>query len=152
MQTQLQLNVEKIEQYLETLNRDMHFMTRMDVMNDIYSNDLDKRISYLLEDKKRDLNLEGDFYLLNTKGSLVASSNINASDNSFSNINRFIEVDVISKFDNEKIGTLVLDFSLKNFTKFFSNTDTRNYYINVDGKKNLYILKSLINHLKLRWR
>lgn len=149
MKTQLQLNVERIDQYLQTLNRDMHFMTRMDVMNDIYSKDLDKRISYLLEEKKRDLNLEGDFYLYDKNGEIIASSNIDALTNKIE-VNKFIKIDILSRFDNTKIGNLALDFSLKNFTDFFSNTKNRNYYIIVDKKESLYLVNEFKDPLRVK--
>ncbi|MCW8838336.1 MAG: HAMP domain-containing protein [Thiovulaceae bacterium] len=149
MQTQLQLNVDRIEQYLKTLNRDMHFMSRMDVMNDIYSKDLDKRISYLLMEKKKDLEIEGDFYLFDKNYKIIASSNKNILSDS-KKINKFIDVEIISGFDNTKIGNLILDFSLKNFTKFFSNTKSRNYYIIVDKQKTLFLEKKFSNALKVQ--
>lgn len=149
MKTQLQLNVERIDQYLQTLNRDMHFMTRMDVMNDIYSKDLDKRISYLLEEKKRDLNLDGNFYLYDSSGTIIASSDINALTEKIK-VAKFIEIEILSRFDNKKIGNLVLDFSLKNFTHFFSNTKNRNYYIILNKKENLYLVNEFKDSLKVK--
>lgn len=149
MKTQLQLNVERIEQYLQTLNRDMKFMSRMDVMNDIYSKDLDKRISNLLIEKKKDLKIDGNFYLYNKNGELIASSDFEPSNN-MNSIEKFITTDVFSSFDNTKIGELSLDFSLKNFTKFFSNTKTRNYYIILDKKKILFLTKKFNDSLKVK--
>lgn len=148
MKTQLELNVNQIDQFIATLNRDMHFMARMDVMNDIYSKDLDKRISNLLKDKKRDLNLEGDFFLLDLNSKLIATSSSKISI-SVVNIEHFMEVDVFSTFDNTKIATLVLDFSLKNLTQFFSNTKTRNYYIQVNKKENLFLEHKYLDALKV---
>jgi len=148
MNTQLKLNVERIEQYLETLNRDMNFMSRMDVMNDIYSKDIDKRISYLLMEKKKDLEIEGDFYLFDKNSQLIASSN-NIEKNT-AEIKKFIDVEIFSRFDNTKIGNLVLDFSFKNFTKFFSNTKSRNYYIVVDKKETMFLVKKFSNSLKVK--
>jgi class 3 adenylate cyclase/HAMP domain-containing protein len=149
MKTQLRLNVERIEQYLQTLDRDMKFMARMDVMNDIYSKDLDKRISNLLIEKKKDLQIEGNFYLFDKENALIASSQSNISNNS-KNINRFMSTEVFSSFDNSKIGELTLDFSLKNFTKFFANTDERNYYIILNKQKKLFLFNEFQDSLKVK--
>jgi len=133
MQTQLQLSVGRIEQYLETLKRDMEFVVGLDTMNDIFSLDLDRRISHLLEEKKTSLKLDGDFYLLDTSGKIIASS-------SAKKLSKIMEADsfftssIHSPFDNKIIGTLVVEFSLKNLTRFFSNSDSRHYYIILDNK------------------
>ena len=46
----------------------------LDIMNDIITDDLDKRISNELESFKKDYNLAGDVHALNTKGEVIASS------------------------------------------------------------------------------
>jgi class 3 adenylate cyclase/HAMP domain-containing protein len=148
MQTQLKLNVEKIEQYLETINRDMKFMAKMDVMNDIYSQDIDKRITYLLEEKKNDLSIDGDFYVFDKTDSFIASSN-SKSNITKTEIEPFITTDIFSKYTNEKSGVLVIDFSLNNFTKFFSNTKNRNYYILINKDKILYRTQKFQNPLQV---
>ncbi len=133
MQTQLSLNVEQIQQYLENIKRDMQFIGALDVMNDIYSLDVDRRISNLLEQKKVELELLGDFYVVDKNDSIIASSN---SEKIFQKIDKepFYSVDIISNINNEKIALLELEFSLKNFTKFFDNNDGQIYYIVDDGK------------------
>ena len=46
----------------------------LDVMNDIITDDLDKRITNELESLKKDYNLAGDVHALNAKGEVIASS------------------------------------------------------------------------------
>ena len=77
MNTQLNLSVQRIEQYLDTLQRDMLFISRLEIMNDIYSKDVDRRISNLLDEKKSELNLDGDFHLIDKLGNIIASSDTN---------------------------------------------------------------------------
>uniref|UniRef100_UPI0025D72F61 hypothetical protein n=1 Tax=Sulfuricurvum sp. TaxID=2025608 RepID=UPI0025D72F61 len=48
MDTQLSLTVERIDQSLQTLQNDMAFIAKSEVMNDIYTQDLDRRISTML--------------------------------------------------------------------------------------------------------
>jgi len=133
MQTQLQLSVGRIEQYLETLKRDMEFVVGLDTMNDIFSLDLDRRISHLLEVKKTSLKLDGDFHLLDTSGKIIASSSAKKLSKIMED-DSFFTSSIYSPFDNKLIGTLVVEFSLKNLTRFFSNSDSRHYYIIVDDK------------------
>ena len=148
MQTQLQLSVNRMEQYLNRLQEDMEFMSSMDVMNDIYSNDLDKRISNLFEEKKKALHLEGEFYLLNEGQTIVASSDMNSLSVQ-SDKKAFMSQDVFSTFTAKKIGTLILDFSLQNLTYFFSNAPSRNYYIIVHDKEILYRQSEFENPLEV---
>jgi class 3 adenylate cyclase/HAMP domain-containing protein len=137
MKTQLFLNVERIEQYFTTLQRDMLFISRLDVMNDIFSKDVDRRISNLLEEKKRELKLEGNFHLLDKSDKIIASSDANMIF-STSKLTPFFLVDIKSPFDESIIGKLVLEFSLKNITNFFENSKERHYYIILDKTKTLY--------------
>jgi hypothetical protein len=134
MQTQLFLNVERIDQYLTTLKRDMFFISRLDVMNDIFSKDVDRRIANLLEEKKRELKLDGNFHLIDKSGKILASSDAKMLFNA-TKITPFFSVDIKSPFDESIIGTLVLEFSLKNITNFFENSKDRHYYIILDKAK-----------------
>lgn len=133
MQTQLTLSVERIDQFLTNLHRDMSFITQMDVMNDIFSKDVDRRISQLLEKKKTELKLEGDFYLLDVDGIVIASSDLRTIHQT-PEITPFYSVDVKSPFDDQIIATLIVNFSLKNILKFFDNNKNRHYYLIADGK------------------
>lgn len=137
MQTQLELSVDRIEQYLARLHEDITFMSNMDVMNDVYSNDLDRRISSLFEKKKKALHLEGNFYLTNSQNKIIASSDIESLGKDY-NKESFINIDVFSSFDKKKIANLHLEFSYKNLTYFFSNIQMRNYYILLNNKEVLY--------------
>jgi len=133
MQTQLQLSVERIEQYLQTLKSDMEFVVGLDTMNDIFSLDLDRRISHLLEEKKSSLHLDGDFHIIDTAGKIIASSNAKKL-SQIVEANSFFTSSIYSPFDHSLVGTLVVEFSLKNLTRFFSNSENRHYYIIVDNQ------------------
>ena len=74
MNTQINLTVQRIDQHLNTLNKDMQFMAKSDVMNDLYTLDLDKRIGSMLSAKKYDMKMLGEFYVVDEKGMIVASS------------------------------------------------------------------------------
>jgi len=48
--------------------------SELDVMNDLITGDIDKRVARTLETLKRQYQLEGEIYAFNTQGALVASS------------------------------------------------------------------------------
>ena len=146
MKTQLSLSVDRIEQYLETLQRDMVFISRLDVMNDIYSKDVDRRISNLLEDKKRELNLDGNFHLIDKHGDILASSDTNMLFKKPVFTPLFL-VEIKSSIDGSIIGKLALEFSLKNITNFFENSKQRHYYIVLDKTTTLYKTDSFQNEI-----
>ncbi len=151
LQTQLSLSIGKIDQYINNLHRDMVFMSHMDVMNDIYSHDIDRRISILLENKKKDLSLDGDFYLVDKNNKIIASSNKNISPMSELKIKYtpLYTVPIKSNFDGKEIAKLIVDFSLKNISHFFDNGDDKFYYITVNNKI-LFKTKSFINKIEVK--
>lgn len=137
MNTQLNLSIDKIEQYLIMLKRDILFITQLDIMNDIFSKDVDRRISNLLEKKKKELSIDGNFNLIDKEGMIIASSDAN-------NILKkakydvFFSQDIFSPFDNSLIAKLELEFSLKNITNLLDGSQDRHYYIVLDKSKVLY--------------
>jgi signal transduction histidine kinase len=56
------------------LATNMRAWSKLDVMNDLTSGDVDKRISLVLENLKDDYKLHGDLYAFDVSGRLVASS------------------------------------------------------------------------------
>lgn len=137
MNTQLRLSVERIDQHLLTLHNDMTFLAKSDIMNDVYTQDLDRRISNTLLSKKNDLKIEGDFYLTDLHGTIIASSDFNTI-GKIKRFKSFLSVSVYSTFSTQPIGTLHVRYPLENFKHFFSNTQQRHYYIrHADGSISL---------------
>ncbi len=112
-------------------------MARLDVMDDIISEDIDKRISRLLEQKEKDYNLDLDFLVIDVKADIIASSNrnrrfkgsaefydFNASKGSFFYQNKFyIYAQVFASFDaNKSLGYLLLEYDLKNLEQFLNES------------------------------
>ncbi|MDD2828095.1 MAG: HD domain-containing protein [Sulfuricurvum sp.] len=128
MNTQLGMSVERINQHLHTLHNDMDFLAKSDIMNDIYTKDLDRRISNSLLSKKTDLKITGDFYLSDTKGVIVASSDFTMIGKETPQ-NPFFSIPVFSNISSDKVGTLSLIYPVTNFSNFFSNTADRHYYL-----------------------
>ncbi len=148
MLTQLKLSVDTIEQYLHTLQRDMLFMSQLDVMNDIYSKDVDRRISQLLTTKKEQLHLVGDFHVIDNQNLIIASSNPNKIFQSYSG-KPFFTQQIYSSFDQKPVGKMVLDFSLQNISNLFKNSQDRHYYI-IYNKKVLYKKESFKMKIDVR--
>ncbi|MFT5660094.1 MAG: response regulator RpfG family c-di-GMP phosphodiesterase [Sulfurimonas sp.] len=149
MKMQLSLTVERIEQYLTTLKRDMVFISHLDIMNDIYSKDVDRRISNLLEDKKQELNLDGNFHLLDITENIIATSDATLLYKKLDTAPMFL-IDIKSEIDGSIIGKLALDFSLKNIINFFENSPERHYFIRLDKTKTLYKTDSFTNEIHVK--
>ena len=137
MNTQLAMSVERIDQHLQTLRNDMAFLAKSDIMNDVYTQDLDRRISNALLSKKTDLKLDGDFYLLAPNHLVIASSDFNAIGKTITS-EPFFSVPVFSTFSAQPIGSLMVLYRIENLSRFFSNTPQRHYYIlHANGKISL---------------
>ena len=141
MNSQLDLTVNRIDEHMTKIKKDMTFMASMDIMNDVYGKDLDKRISTLLLSKKEDLDLIGDFFVLR-EGEIIASSDMKKIFTDIETLQKFLSVDIVSKFDNEVIAQLILSFPLENLKQFFYNTQTRIYYIRNDD--NILLKRSIL--------
>ncbi len=133
--TNLDLSMERIDQNLQNLQNDLAFMARSEVMNDLYTNDLDHRISRMLLSKKEDLHLSGDFFLTTFEGRIIASSDFAAIGTQFGATPLF-EKAVISSFENKPVATLSVVYDLENLQRFFTNSNHRHYYlITGEGEK-----------------
>jgi response regulator RpfG family c-di-GMP phosphodiesterase len=128
LNTQLRLTVERIDQNLVTLKNDMLFITKSDVMNDIYTQDLDRRISTMLVLKKNDMKMTGDFYVIDQNDFIIASSDFTAITKKETK-EPFFSVPIVSSFTQKQIARLIVVYPLANFKPFFSNTPERHYYI-----------------------
>ncbi len=73
------LKYEQLANVIRALATDLTAWSEADVMNDLVSGDLDKRITHALEALKRLYGLSGDLYAFNVAGTLVASSNAGIS-------------------------------------------------------------------------
>lgn len=128
MNTQVRLSAERIDQHLQTLKSDMTFLSKSEVMNDIYTQDLDRRISNQLLSKKNDMKMIGDFYVVDTSGKIIASSDF-ASIDQTKKLTPFFTTPIFSNFTQQHIADLIVTYPLDNFKPFFSNTPERHYYV-----------------------
>lgn len=64
----------RVEDYFQALAVNVRAWARLEVMNDIFSADIDKRISRTLADLHNQYGLAGDIYVFDAEGALVAAS------------------------------------------------------------------------------
>jgi len=137
MNAQLRMSTEHIDQHLERLQKDMIFIAKSDIMNDMYTQDLDHRISNALLAKKNDLNIEGDFYVIDQKGRVISSSDFTSIGNTITK-KPFFSAPIVSNFTQQPIGKIIVVYPLENFKHFLSNTPNRHFYVrHPDGKIDL---------------
>jgi hypothetical protein len=69
-----QLKLGSLNARFDQLATDLRAWTKLDVMNDLVSGDVDKRVENTLENLKKDYAIKGQLYAFNAAGQLVASS------------------------------------------------------------------------------
>lgn len=106
---QLNINARLLSQHLKSLEKELAFLSTLEVMDDILVNDIDKRINILLEKKAADLAEDIKLLAKNSQGQFL--SDISESDEQFLTF----DVPIYASFDKHKvIGTLLLLYPLKN--------------------------------------
>jgi class 3 adenylate cyclase/HAMP domain-containing protein len=134
MEYQLGITVDRLDQNLQALEKDMHFIASLDIMNDVLTGDLDRRITNLLVLKKDDLRLRGNFDVVDNDGIIVASSDIGRVGSVLSG-ESFLSVPLHSTFSEGLIGELILHYEFENLTRFFANDDYLRYSLMVSGEE-----------------
>ena len=69
-----QLKLGSLNTKFDQLSTNLHAWVRLDVMNDLASGDVDKRVENTLVNLKKDYAFDGEIYAFNAKGHLVAAS------------------------------------------------------------------------------
>ncbi len=136
LKTEAEYAVRYIEDYIEHISSEIQFLKSLEVMDDILVNDLDKRVTYILEKKREELDESVDFIALNGERKVVSfTSGIGpilekelllkvtkkSSDETKAFIwNRFLVVStkVYASFDKKRdIGWLLVILPLENLKK-----------------------------------
>tara|TARA_R100001377_G_scaffold85326_2_gene71628 strand:+ start:3112 stop:4839 length:1728 start_codon:yes stop_codon:yes gene_type:complete len=141
MRNQLAITVDRLDQSLRSLQNDLHFIASLDVMNDILTDDLDQRIFNLLLLKKQDLELSGDFYVLDNDARVVASSDIAQLGNLYVG-ESFDSVPLYSTFDHQQIGLLLVRYEQENLTRLFASSAQLRYELLQSGEQVPAVLQS----------
>lgn len=135
-----------ITNHVNSLTKEVNFISSLDVMDDILADDIDKRISRLLTQKSNDFNLENTFMVVNSDFTIISSSDVNSLLQKFDSRNfikqsngKYIEnktlciySKIYASFDNTKeIGFLLLKYNLDNLDLYLTHQGSiRSYIIN----------------------
>ncbi len=65
-----------VQQQMTSLKREVTFLSQLEVMDDMVVGDIDKRISRLLMQKKRDMNLDLELLAVNPDNTIIAASSL----------------------------------------------------------------------------
>ncbi|MDF1875956.1 HAMP domain-containing protein [Sulfurimonas sp. SAG-AH-194-I05] len=141
-----------IQSHLYSIDKEVKFLSSLDIMDDILADDLDKRISRLLVKKMNDLNLRASLYVISHDGVIIASSDKKLllkkitlkklKSYEQSHIKKeilYISSNIFASFDGNKvIGTLVMEYNLNNLDLYLTHTNSIHSYI-MNPKTNLTI-------------
>ncbi|MCC1498347.1 HAMP domain-containing protein [Alcanivorax sp. 1008] len=125
MENHLNLMVSSLDRKIQSLENNMKFIASLDVMDDLLTMDLDRRILSLLISRKQDLQLDGDFFVTNLESVVIASSAPEEIGRAFEGT-PFLTVPVMSSFEERTIGYLHVNYENTNLTRLFS--DDRNLH------------------------
>ncbi len=135
--------IKLIDNHLQSLDKEVKFLSSLDVMDDILADDIDKRISRLLKQKADDLNLEADFFVVTQDGNVIASSNSSSISKHYdlSNLKSlnaykitdktlYLYTEIKSSFDNtQTIALLILEYRLNNLDNYLTHSKNVHSYI-----------------------
>ncbi len=142
----LELVGERLDNELEALEKEFVFIAKLDIMDDIVSLDIDRRITNLLKQKKDDMALKGDFFVTNLKEEVVASSNIKALStklNADTNSSKIYQREIMGTFNNQKIGTIWLIYHTENLKPLLKSKSNQMLYLhNTHNKRYFFKAKA----------
>lgn len=145
-----------IDNHLASLNKEVNFLSSLDLMDDLLADDIDKRVSRLLSQKTSDFNLDLKLMSINMQGIISASSdnedlfqkfNIQKlsqdSGKYIENKNLYIYSKIKASFDkNKELGYLILEYNLDNLDNYLTHQNSIHSYI-VNSKNSLTIGENL---------
>ncbi len=130
---ELQKIVDNVNNHILSLEKELKFISQLDVMDDLISDDIDKRIARLLIQKREDIALDVSLFVLDDKGSFISSSersflekhfsymdNLTNGDKYFVRKNKlYIFSKIFASFDKAKgLGYLVMQYNLENLNRY----------------------------------
>ena len=148
--------IEKIEQIIEMhlyqLNKEIGFLSRLEIMDDVVTEDLDKRITTLLEKKVKDLALDVVAYVLDADGRVIAATKKNFLPTFFPDDEKgyvtqrkelYFYSRIYASYDSETVlGYLVLRYNLENLKLFLNSTEHIHTFL-LSGDERYTIAKSV---------
>jgi len=153
-----------IKTHLDGLEKEVNFLARLDIMDDILAEDIDKRVSRLLEQKKDDYSLDLEFLVVNDKSLIIAASDkerlftscglvseLKTKKGSFlKNRKLYFYVEIMASFDKQKhLGFLLLEYNLDNL-QMYLNAPRQEYAYLWSKDKALFIGKEPSFHIEVK--
>ena len=126
MVSRLNVTIEKLDQHILGLKQIIKLISSLDIMNDIVTDDIDRRISRLLRTQKQDIKLAGDFDVVNQQKIIVASSDMKRVGQLSPNAG-FMSIPVVSTFNTNEVGQLILRYDPMELKQLFRNEDYIRY-------------------------
>jgi signal transduction histidine kinase len=163
--TRADVVINLMQSHLKSIQKDVIFLSSLELMDDILADDIDKRISILLEKKVNDFDLDIEMFVVNNSSKIISSSSLNNLETQFTHLEKlqakdayyianntlFFYAPIYASFDKDKkTGYLVLKYNLQNLTLYLTQQKGIHSYI-VDKKTSLKIgddLKLEVNFVK----
>ena len=136
------IQIDKIDKiislHLRQLYHEIAFLSSVEIMDDIVTEDLDKRITILLEKKAKDLQLDVALYVVNKHGKIISSSKEINSSIVPTKIEGFFNKDkklyfyhaIYASFNaTQQLGYLVLEYNLENLELFLTDKKNINTFL-----------------------
>ncbi len=142
--------IELIGSHINSVEKEVEFLSSLDLMDDLLVDDIDKRISRLLTKKYSDLNLDITLIAINKSAIAVAASDVNIlfkkmefpflkgnSGNFIKGKELYIYSKIYASFDRTtELGYLVLRYSLDNLDTYLTHQNSiHSFMINPISKK-----------------
>jgi len=145
-----------INNHINSMAKEVKFLSSLDLMDDLLVEDIDKRISRLLKQKHNDLNFDIAFIAITNKSEIVSSSDKknlrkkysvkqlgSSSDGAYiKDKTLYFYSQINASFNKQKkLGYLILKYNLDNLNIYLTNNKTLQSYIK-NPKNNFIIGKS----------
>lgn len=152
-----------IDVHLNQLQKELGFLASLDIMDDILVEDIDKRISIILEKKVNDIDLDVQMYALDLNKNIIASSQKTPiltklpTKKIFSQTNQyFFSLDhlyIYSKLyasfnATKETGYLLLKYNLKNLNRYLIHEEGMHSYL-VNNTQDIHIGDQVELHFKI---
>ncbi|QSZ40977.1 HAMP domain-containing protein [Sulfurimonas aquatica] len=140
---QTEVVVKRIEAHLKSMQKEINFLSSLEIMDDILAEDIDKRISNLLSKKVADYDLDIEMLVVDKSANIVSSSNIMSlsqrfhqlplkNESGFSIVDKYLYIysSIYSSFNKRKtLGHLVLKYNLLNLHKYLHKQEGIHSYL-----------------------
>ncbi len=124
-----------LESKLNHLQEEVEFLSKLELFDDMISNDIDHRISRLLELKAKGFQDENiTFLALNMDNQIVASSSKNSQISLNLNNSLKFQAPIQATFDNKKLGYLIALYPIKNLKSYLLKTNDIDFIIKDNNK------------------